>query len=123
MGPAFLVAEQPSTVLVTGGAGFLGRPLVAALVRAGYAVRATTRQRTATLPAEVERVLVPDFTGPVDWDAVVRGANMVVHAAGLAHTDTSETDEGRFDRVNRAATQDLCGAAARAGVQRVVFIS
>jgi UDP-glucose 4-epimerase len=47
----------------------------------------------------------------------------VVHAAGLAHTDTSDAQAARFDRVNRAATAGLCGAAARAGVQRIVFIS
>jgi nucleoside-diphosphate-sugar epimerase len=117
------VAEQRRIVVVTGASGFVGRPLVAALAHAGYAVRAATRSKAAPLPAEVERALVPDFTHPVDWDAVVGGAHLVVHAAGLAHTDTPETDEGGFDRVNRVATQDLCGAAARAGVQRIVFIS
>jgi UDP-glucose 4-epimerase len=117
------VVEEQSTVLVTGASGFVGRPLVGALVRAGYAVRAATRNQTTSFPARVERVLVPDFTRPVGWDAVVRGVDMVVHAAGLAHADTLEIPEARFDRINRVATQELCAAAARAGVKRIVFVS
>jgi UDP-glucose 4-epimerase len=108
---------------VTGASGFVGRPLVGALVRAGYAVRAATRRKAPSFPTGVERVLVPDFTQPVDWDTVVGGADIVVHAAGLAHADTSEIPEDLFDRINRVATQELCDAAARAGVKRLVFIS
>lgn len=112
-----------STVLVTGASGFIGRPLVAALVRAGYAVRGATRQNAMQFPEGVERVLVPDFTNPVDWGPFVRDVDIVVHAAGLAHADTSEISEARFDRINRAATQELCDATARAGAKRLVFIS
>jgi len=108
---------------VTGASGFVGRPLVGALVRAGYAVRAATRRQAPSFPAGVARVVVPDFTGPVGWDPVVRGVDTIVHAAGLAHADTSGIPETRFDRVNRVATEDLCAAAARAGVKRMVFVS
>jgi UDP-glucose 4-epimerase len=117
------VVEQHTAILVTGASGFVGRPTVAALARAGYAVRAATRKKTPSFPAGVKRVVVPDFTEPVDWDTVVRGVDIVVHAAGLAHADSSEIPEARFDRVNRAATQELCNAAARAGVKRFIFIS
>jgi nucleoside-diphosphate-sugar epimerase len=117
------VVEQRSTVLVTGASGFVGQPLVGALARAGYAVQAATRRQRTTFPAGVARVVVPDFASPVDWDAVVHGADVIVHAAGLAHADTSDIPEARFDRINRAATEDLCAAAARAGVKRIVFVS
>jgi len=117
------VIEEQNTVLVTGASGFVGRPLVAALVRAGYTVRAATRNQSSSFPARVERVLVPDFTEPVGWEALVHGVDTIVHAAGLAHADTSEIPETQFDRINRLATDDLCAAAARAGVRRIVFVS
>lgn len=117
------MTEQTGNVLVTGASGFLGRPLVAALVRAGYAVRAATRERRPSFPAGVERVLVSDFANPIGWDSIVRGVDTVVHLAGLAHADTAEIPDARFDRINRATTQDLSDAAARAGVKRLVFIS
>jgi len=115
--------EQSNIVLVTGASGFVGRPLIEALVRVGYRVRAATRDRTASFPTGVERVLVPDFINPVDWRPIVRGVDIVVHLAGLAHADTSEIPETRFDRLNRGATHNLSTAAAQAGVQRLVFIS
>jgi UDP-glucose 4-epimerase len=95
---------------------------VAALAEAGYGVRAATRLPTA-FPPGVGRVLVPDFTGPIDWDPLLHGVRLVVHTAGLAHAGPSEISVDRFDRINRIATQDLARAAARAGIAHFVFIS
>jgi UDP-glucose 4-epimerase len=116
------VLQRRPTVLVTGASGFVGRPLVEGLVAAGYGVRAATRSATS-FPAGVERVLVPDFACPIDWDPILRGVGVVIHAAGLAHADSSEIPLDRFDRVNRAATQELASAVARAGHPRFIFIS
>ena len=116
------VDGQRRAILVTGACGFVGRPLVAALADAGYAVRAATRS-PAAFPPGIEAVGVPDFTEPVDWDAILRGIDLVVHTAGLAHADSSEFPAGMFDRVNRIATHELAAAAARAGVKHFIFIS
>jgi len=117
-----VVGQERPKVLVTGASGFLGRPLVAALADAGYGVRAATRSPTE-FPPGVDRALVPDFTRPVDWDPILRGVRMVVHTAGLAHADSSQIPLDLFDRINRAATQELVASAARAGVAHFVFIS
>jgi UDP-glucose 4-epimerase len=114
--------HQRPLVLVTGASGFVGRPLVEGLVDAGYRVRAATRSATA-FPPGVERVIVPDFIRPIDWDPILGGIGVVIHAAGLAHADCSDFPVDRFDRINRVATQELASAAARAGVARFVFIS
>jgi nucleoside-diphosphate-sugar epimerase len=117
-----VVGQERPTVLVTGASGFLGRRLVAALAGAGHGVRAATRLPTE-FPPGIERVLVPDFTHPIDWDPLLRGVRLVVHTAGLAHADSSEIPHDQFDRINRIATQELARAAWRAGVAHFVFIS
>ena len=116
------MGQQRPTVLVTGASGFLGRRLAAALAEAGHSVRAATRLPTEFSPG-VERVMVPDFIHPVDWDPLLRGVRLVVHTAGLAHADSSGIPHDRFDRINRIATQELARAASRAGVAHFVFIS
>lgn len=115
-------AMKTKRVLVTGASGFVGRPLVAALVRAGYTVRAATR-RPASFPDLVEFVTVPDFIYPIDWSPFLQSVDIVVHLAGLAHSRNPDTDYSEFDQINRIATQRLANAAKSVGVERFVYIS
>ena len=79
---------------------------MAALVRAGYTVRAATR-RPASFPDSVESVVVPDFIYPIDWNPFLQGVDIVVHLAGLAHSRIPDTDYSEFDQINRIGTQRL----------------
>jgi UDP-glucose 4-epimerase len=92
------------------------------LVRAGYAVRAATR-RPVSFPKGVEVAIVPDFTIPVDWTPILRGVDVVVHAASLAHADAADNAFGVFDQVNSKTTEDLARAAAETGIDRFLYIS
>src|SRR5690349_4687290 len=103
-------------ILVTGASGFVGKPLVHALVGAGYAVRAATR-RPVPFSDSVDVVIVPDFTNQTDWEPILRGINIVVHLAGHAHADSPNEDHAIFDRVNFAATHELVSAAAREHIE------
>jgi UDP-glucose 4-epimerase len=110
-------------VLVTGASGTIGRPLVAALAGAGYAVRAAVRDRRAlAFPAGLEIVRLGDLAGPVDWTPLLAGVDAVVHLAGIAHIGRRFT-ESQYDRINHLATAELARAAARAGVRHFVFVS
>lgn len=51
-----------------------------------------------------------------------RGADAVIHAAGLAHQHHGASADA-FDAVNRAGTRRVILAAAKAGVPRVVMLS
>lgn len=109
-------------VLVTGATGFVGRPLVAALVHSGYAIRAATR-RPARFPEGVEVVDIPDLKESIEWSPILQNVDFIVHAAGLAHARIGDDGLSEFDQVNRIATQQLVAAAKDARVQRLVFIS
>src|SRR5438034_11378205 len=115
---------MPSTVLVTGASGFIGRPLTVALAAAGFRVRAATRNPAALgRHPQIEPVAVPDYATPVDWRSLLLDADYVVHLAGIAHMAPRLRMAGDYDRVNRAATESLAREAARRGVRRLVYLS
>jgi len=100
------VTSGKCRVLVTGAAGFIGRPLVAALDGAGYAVRAAVRDRRGqSFPPGVEVAALPDLAAPIDWSALVGGMDAVVHLAGIAHVVDDDqllliTEQGMIIRVS-----------------------
>lgn len=109
-------------ILVTGASGFIGRPLVTALLQAGYAVRAVVR-RKVSFPDSVDVVIIPDLKNSVDWKPVLEDVNIVIHLAGLAHADGHGTPFGEYDQINWIGTARLANAAKKARIKRFVYIS
>src|SRR5262245_55767049 len=93
-------------ILVTGASGFVGRALVAELANVGHSVRAAMRQPADVFPRSVEVIAVSDLTRPVEWRAILKNVETVVHLAGIAHAGP-EIAEKTYDRVNRLATAEL----------------
>jgi nucleoside-diphosphate-sugar epimerase len=111
-----------ATVLVTGAFGFIGQPLVAALVRAGHRVVAASRHPVAAPDGAVRVLRLPDLAGSVDWSALLTDVTHVIHLAAVAHKGAAVPDE-IYERVNRRAVAELAAAATRKGVDRVIFVS
>lgn len=111
-----------SRILVTGASGFIGRALVAELAAAGHSIRAAMRQPADVFARSVEVVAVSDLTRPVEWRALLRGVETVVHLAGIAHTGPGVAEDA-YDRVNRLATVELANTAHAVGIRHLVFIS
>jgi UDP-glucose 4-epimerase len=116
-----IAGQQLKRILVTGASGFVGQPLVAALAQAGYAVRAAVR-RPMSFPNTTDVAVVPDYSHPFDWSPILSDIDVVIHLGGMVHADTIIPYE-HFDRINRAASQELALAAVGAGVKRFIFIS
>jgi len=109
-------------VLVTGASGFVGQHLVPALLGAGYAVRTATR-RPVSFQGPVETVIIPDLEAPIDWMPILQDVDIVVHAAGHAHTRAGAKEYSYIMRTNVDATRRLAEDAKSAGVKRFVYVS
>lgn len=113
-----------SAVLVTGGTGFVGRTLVAALRDDGIATRVLVRPGRAgrALPAGVDAV-TGDLEDPASLEAACAGIDTLFHLAGLAHVEDSPPAAERHWRVNAEGTRHLVAAARARGVARMVLVS
>ncbi len=113
-------------VLVTGGAGFVGRTLCPALLAAGHEVSVSTRNPRAAETADGVQVRPVSGLGPdTDWAAALDGIEAVVHLAARVHVrdERSADPLPEYRRVNTDGTRRLAEAAAAAGVRRLVFLS
>ena len=115
-------------VLVTGGAGYIGRWLAHELLDHGIPVVAFDRQRAdpawrPTLP-ESARFVAGDVTDRDAFVEVARGETFsaIVHLAGIV-TMGCERDPDLAMRVNLGGTHNALEAARIAGIPRVVFAS
>ena len=95
-------------ILVTGGTGTLGRPIVRRLQDAGRAVRVLSR-RSREAGEGIEYV-TGDLTTGEGIEAAVDGAEIIVHCAG---SNKGDEDKAR----------NLVRAAARAGTRHLAYIS
>ncbi|MBI4061607.1 MAG: NAD-dependent epimerase/dehydratase family protein [Elusimicrobia bacterium] len=111
-------------VLVTGGAGFVARHAIAALLARGWAVRAVVRRRSDVVPAGAEAAVGGDLLD-ADWDFHLRGISAIVHLAARAHRmgESGPEAEALYRRDNVDVTAVLARAAVRAGIARFMFMS
>lgn len=123
-----------TTVLVTGGTGFIAQHCILALLAAGYDVRTTVRSlsREAEVrqqlkvggaePGDRLSVVVADLGRDEGWAEAVAGCSHVMH--GASPTPTGEqTSEEQWVRPAVDGNLRVLRAARDAGVQRVVLTS
>jgi UDP-glucose 4-epimerase len=109
------------TILVTGGAGFIGSHVVDLLCAAGYVPR-------------IFDLVSPSWNGDAEWVVgdlldrtalvrAIRGCDAVVHLAAVADVGAVAADPARADLVNVRGTQFVLEAARQVGVRRFVYAS
>lgn len=103
-------------IAVTGGTGFVGSRLLAALVDEGHDVRALTRR---PMDDQARLTWVPgSLEDPQALDRLADGADALIHVAGVINAD-----EAGFEAGNVQGTATVVEAAKAQGVRRLVHVS
>jgi len=114
-------------ILVTGGAGYIGSHMVAALVARGDHVvvfdNLSTGHRAAVVPGA--RLLVGDLADAAALDALLADGpwDAVLHFAGLIEVGTSMREPFRYLIDNGMLGMRLIAACVRHGVTKFVLSS
>jgi UDP-glucose 4-epimerase len=108
--------------LVTGGGGFLGTHLRAALGRLGHDVRVFERS-IAPIQTDAAEWIVGDFSHSGEIETAVAGCDVVFHLAGTTLPKSSNDDPAYDVHSNVEGTLALLEAARLHRVVKVVFVS
>ncbi|MEM9693689.1 MAG: SDR family oxidoreductase [Myxococcota bacterium] len=116
------------SVLVTGGAGFIGSHLVDALLERGAGVRvldnfATGKRENLAHVADRVEVFEGDIRDLATCAKACAGVGFVFHQAALGSVPRSMEEPAPSIAVNVAGTANVFAAARDAGVTRVVYAS
>lgn len=108
-------------VFVTGGTGYLGRPLIEALLARGHTVRALTREAsTGSLPGG-SVIIKGNALDPAGWMGQVAPADTFVHLVGTPHPNPAKA--AQFQAVDLASIRAAVQAATSASVRHFVYVS
>lgn len=110
---AVLAALKGAKVLVTGGTGFIGRPLTAALLAAGADVTLLARSRP-NLPAPMPRIILGDLANPSAVRSAVAGQDIIFNLA---------YDVRQSGPANLSAFESLLSAAEAESRARIIHAS
>ena len=116
------------TVLITGGAGFIGSHLTDALLAKGHSVRMLDDLSTgkrSNLPLDNPKVelIVGDVADAALVARAMQGCSAVAHLAAVASVQASVDDPVKTHQSNFIGTLNVCEAMRLAGVKRVLYAS
>lgn len=109
------------SIFVTGGTGYLGRPLIERLVSLGHEVRALTRaQSKAKLPSGCIPIL-GDALDSKTYADHIRPSDTFVQLVGVSHPSPAKAKQ--FREIDLVSASGAIDTAAKAGVRHFVYLS
>src|SRR5947207_15897810 len=123
------LAEQAptpgQTILVAGGAGYIGWVLIPKLVERGYKVRLLDRMYFGEQGLDSVRDRIESVVGDVRDipETALDGVDGVINLSGLSNDPTAEFDPEANWQMNALATETLGRLSLEHGIERYVFAS
>lgn len=119
--------QNPNSILVTGGAGYIGSHCVKALLQNDYSVTVIDNLDRGHLAAVDPRATFIEAdlhdTDLITKTLLTQQISCVVHFAALAYVGESVTDPLRYYTNNTAGSLSLLNAINEANIQKLVFSS
>ena len=128
-GNEYVTAQPSRTILITGGAGFIGSALIARLVERNQIVVFDTLHRNALAKSGLAdhphvRVVQGDILDLPTLESAMRECSAVLHLAAVAGVDTVIRQPVRTMTTNLVGTLNVLSAAQRhGGIERLVAFS
>ena len=114
-------------IFLTGGTGFIGQPLTQSLIARGWNVVALVLRSESTQAGILTQMgaqcLVGDITDRDSMRAGMKGADIVVHGAGLYELGVTRDGRKLMHAVNVTGTDNLLSLAMELGIPRTVYVS
>ena len=108
-------------VFVTGGTGYIGRPLIRALLERGHGVKALVRQGSETkVPASAE-CITGDALKIDSYTSQIAPADTFAHLIGVPHPSPAKAKQ--FQDVDLVSIKVATNAAREAAVRHFVYLS
>jgi dihydroflavonol-4-reductase len=112
-------------VVITGGAGFVGRAVVERLGDRGDEIVALVRdpETAPHLRRDGVTIVASSLAGTAELAHTMRSADVVIHAAGSYRIGIAKAARPAMWEANVATTERVLDAAIAAGVPRIVHVS
>jgi uncharacterized protein YbjT (DUF2867 family) len=108
-------------VFITGGAGFVGKAVIAALLARGHSIHALVNNKPADISSDCIKSFRGDLFDGAALDIAMQDCDAVIHLVGIIKQKPSKGIT--FDRIHYQGTIRVVDATRRAGIRRYVHMS
>ncbi len=108
-------------MFITGGTGYLGRPLIQLLLEHGHEVRALVRPGSERKLPSGCKVVLGNALDAGTYSSQIAPANTFVQLVGVAHPSPAKA--AQFRSIDLVAGQEGIKAAVQAGVKHFIYLS
>jgi uncharacterized protein YbjT (DUF2867 family) len=112
---------MPKQIFITGGTGYIGRRLIARLIKSGYQVKALTRKGSEfRLPQGCITIIGDPFTASA-FAASIDECSTFIQLLGVSHPGPGKKD--LFDKIDFVSAAASVAAAKQANCSHFIYVS